>query len=1348
MTNDQYKYIAFISYRHNASDDKERLDEQWARKIQDTLESYRLPNAVFKSVYKAEKRVLPKRLYPVFRDTSDLGVGTLKDVLEQNLKGSRFLIVICTPRTAQPNEDGKLWVDDEVKYFADTLGRQDRVIPILVSGTPSESFVPTLKKYDCLALDVGKFSQERIVNDIVAKILGLNPDELWNRELRRRKRQRIRRCLIGAGLAALCAFGSWFAHDWNREKQVYFADYVDCWGVPKGLCRLLPEQLRGRGQAYRFHYRGYDSFNPWKRKAILRKAFCVNSFDRICKEDCTLPLHAPTAGRLFFYDEDFALTKVIHLEINGVTNSVYNYSGHTASVVDVIRRGWDGRLGTCAGMLDAGKENVDLIRRYRVTRDGSGHVTRIEGFRDAKGIPAKDAQGVHRTDFVLDDLGRVVKESYYDWNGEKVLRDTDGARSFTYDSNGKVIEIHHLTDVGEDRVSSVERQSFEQDGNLTEIRKISYESAGQTVTNLWIRYAYDANGQCRLVERYDSEGALIKSDVVAARQVRVNKFVDGRLSERDESSYFSGKDGSCPSNVCLRRIERYDVNMHCIEIVKYGMDGKLLQPGDGAAHTKRKYDAEGREVDFATFDVAGKPWADKGGIARKTHEFDLNDAGLLLKTICYYGTNNSPICTPDVGGAKEEMLIDKNGRLMSIRLLGCTGEPIVGRAKWHKATFKHNQFGFLSEIAYWGIDGKRVKAHGFGKRMGDVAIQRYEINAAGQVVEQVLYDANEQLMVGCEGWASIRKAYNGKGQLAEVFLFGADGRPVEPKNGINCHTQYEYSKAGKKIRQRAYKLDGGYFACDYDDNGYEICNREFNPDGSPRADKDGIHATYFKRDGQGREVKRGFFDIHGKRVLCEDRYAAFETRYDDHGSFCEDVRYGTHGELVRDKNGVCIVRCHFDENHRDTGRSFYDTQTNLVENKEGVAGVRKAYDAAGNKTEEYGIDRSGNPIVDRNGVSISHDDYDSHRRIVKRTFLDGARKPILSTEGIAGWTFEYEGKSTRKSACRYFDLEGKACHVTGGRAGWLHTYDERGNLTREVNIDKFGKPFPSQDGTVGSETKYDVKNRPIQLIQIGRDLRPTPCTLRDNRAFKQPVKCSRCDVRYDDLSGRRIETMTLVDGYKGIARCAVEYDRDGNRVDVRFEDDRGNLVNNIDVGCAHVASEFDEYGDLSVRRWYDADGELKSTGCARWVRSVKRSEKGLTVEMNYYDAQGFPTLNEDGISFARLRYDREYRLTGQEYYDEHRKPCTGNRSMFAKLTVRRDGNGRVVEMCGTNANGDGAWGNDGAVAKMELCYLSDEKVIIVLYNAEGVRIGERKVSKREADAELEEVNVLRYSPER
>ena len=113
MTN--HKYWAFISYSHQ--------DKVWGDWLHKKLDTYRIPAALV-GTDSTHGHPVPKRIYPIFRDREELPTSAnLGDQIQQAIRDSRFLVVICSPRSAKSS-----WVDEEIRYFK-SLGREDRVLP-------------------------------------------------------------------------------------------------------------------------------------------------------------------------------------------------------------------------------------------------------------------------------------------------------------------------------------------------------------------------------------------------------------------------------------------------------------------------------------------------------------------------------------------------------------------------------------------------------------------------------------------------------------------------------------------------------------------------------------------------------------------------------------------------------------------------------------------------------------------------------------------------------------------------------------------------------------------------------------------------------------------------------------------------------------------------------------------------------------------------------------------------------------------------------------------------------------------------------------------------------------------
>ena len=178
-----YKYVAFISYQ--------RKDEEWAKWLHHQLEYYRLPVNLGEDDSSAINS-----LRPIFLDEVELAGGNLSESIEEALSQSRYLILLCSPNSAK-----SIWVNKEVQYFIEH-DRIQNIIPVIIDGCPysenvdEECFVPAL--YDLKGSDNellginAKFGREIASVKIVAQIVGVGFDTLWNRYEREKEDERQR----------------------------------------------------------------------------------------------------------------------------------------------------------------------------------------------------------------------------------------------------------------------------------------------------------------------------------------------------------------------------------------------------------------------------------------------------------------------------------------------------------------------------------------------------------------------------------------------------------------------------------------------------------------------------------------------------------------------------------------------------------------------------------------------------------------------------------------------------------------------------------------------------------------------------------------------------------------------------------------------------------------------------------------------------------------------------------------------------------------------------------------------------------------------------------------------------
>ncbi|MGQ0615260.1 MAG: toll/interleukin-1 receptor domain-containing protein [Planctomycetaceae bacterium] len=123
-------YDAFLSYRHVEP------DRSWARWLHRALETWRTPRRLV-------VQGVPARLDRVFRDEDELPASaSLSESIERALRQSRYLIVVCSPRTPESQ-----WVRAEIARFRE-WGRHDAILALLVEGEPDAAFPPELRRIE------------------------------------------------------------------------------------------------------------------------------------------------------------------------------------------------------------------------------------------------------------------------------------------------------------------------------------------------------------------------------------------------------------------------------------------------------------------------------------------------------------------------------------------------------------------------------------------------------------------------------------------------------------------------------------------------------------------------------------------------------------------------------------------------------------------------------------------------------------------------------------------------------------------------------------------------------------------------------------------------------------------------------------------------------------------------------------------------------------------------------------------------------------------------------------------------------------------------------------------------
>lgn len=396
-------YYAFISYCHE--------DIRAVRRFHRKLEGYSIPALIRKQV-----NGCPRKLYPVFRDETDLSGVMLTPMIEEALAQSEFLIVICTSNSAR-----SAWVKQEIDAFLKNHSAEC-IIPVFLDkrtkNAYTNGFPGMLARLDEVRDNNVSYyfgRRKRACFEIAAQIFGCCSPQLVQRYSSREDTVRILQASLCFVLAAVLFIEiAWlykedrtitkycrdinFSYDWpeavdplNAITRLFADDYYICTYHKNRIIRaerissddaeaVGPGQFFLEADCMEFDYNSY-----WATKAQVSKVVFRDKNDQI------------------LFVKNFSLD-------HGIVDLTKTLNGSEPYFLPD---------DTTCGALSYETKDGETLSSCRIAQlyNDAGQISQIWYLSDTFSYQVCDQNGYFGIAFTYDDSGDPVSVQYLDLDG-------------------------------------------------------------------------------------------------------------------------------------------------------------------------------------------------------------------------------------------------------------------------------------------------------------------------------------------------------------------------------------------------------------------------------------------------------------------------------------------------------------------------------------------------------------------------------------------------------------------------------------------------------------------------------------------------------------------------------------------------------------------------------------------------------------------------------------------------------------------------------------------------------------------------------------------------------------------
>lgn len=1020
-TGQLFRYFAFISYC--------REDEHIAKWLQRKLETYRLPSKI-----KKENTNLPKRIVPVFRDTTDLGGIHLEESLHSELDDSKYLIVICSKNSTQSP-----WVNKEIEHFI-ANGKADKIIPFAVDGSPfsndpeTECIPSAIKKITPMLRSINLFDygKHKAFINLVATILDLHPDELIKRD-----RARFRRNLLVALVVSVIFCATLFSVIWqNVEHSAYYGTYITKYEVPVGLNKLTKAERKNRASSFRITKKGgkvvrletVNSENILTDPAVYSEfteypmlEYKYNTNDELVEINAfdTLYRHILTKQLSYGNDNQIAIdfrNAKNELQTSAMQSGYLYYDGFSKST-----------------------PTSEIIRQIN-TYSEKGYCAKVMYYRDTLGTPAHDSFGTCGRLYTYTDDGLLKSGRFLNRNGEICVNKYGYAGGDnTYDDEYNqlqytCVDLKNQVCTNEKNYA-IERLSYDKFGNVTTVKHYSKEDKpcnnengyfyfentyvnGNRVSQKFFdcsekpttdkngvhEYAmeYNKNALCVKATCYNANGEMVNSKDDKTSSVEVNYT---RTFLPEEYRYFDATGNPCVKSEygAVYSIKyQYNKAGDIVSEEYFDLDGKPKRSKQGYAEVKTVYNDVGLVKRYEYYDENGELARGVGNYAIAEHEYDPYGNCTEIR---YYDEDSNP-CFSSEGYSCLKRTFE-NGNIISERHYDTEEKPVlINNSKYHEIKMEYDENGNTILTAYYDTENRLT----FGDE--NYAVVQYVYDEFGNVTEQRYFEKDGTPSHNYDTYL-IKKTYDSRGNMISAqqeSYYDVSAYKVEmqydefdnlikktflDKNGmlLNSETEHAIERYSYDEKRNMVTYEEEYssgesdvYEYQYDVWGNITLTKSFEVDASGNKKCD--MQLEYSYDGLGNKICQKWLDGNGNLMASSDGYAYVEREYSPEGYVIKEEYYDENNKPCLYNGAFCHLM-EYDYAGNVIKYTYYDENKSLLKEADGKYAYKiQEFNSQGKLIRQSLLNENQKPTADANQVSSMLIQYNEIGELAERKYFD------------------------------------------------------------------------------------------------------------------------------------------------------------------------------------------------------------------------------------------------------------------------------------------------------------------------------------------------------------------------